>query len=130
MKKKDDVTDKAVIVEHGATEDDMLVRVTRGAFNLQVVDPEKGPTQIVRYGDILRIKKETYDMNFYCNRIEPVELPTQFKVIRWFRTIKDNLYLDLINGDIIELDRDEAIPLMRKELIEPIKETKYETKSA
>lgn len=108
-----------ILSEFGARSDAPIQRVLRAHY-LQMIDPAKGPTQIVNPGQLVRLTPGTQEENFFINRIDPLQLPEQFKCIRPFRTVENELYVDVCEGDEIELERDEALFFMRQHRIKPI----------
>ena len=95
-----------------------IFRVVRG-FYLKVVN---GPLIEIKPGQQIELSKETYETLFPIGKIEPINIPEQFKVIKSFRTVIDGRYVDLCPGDIVEFDKPEGLSYWQKGFILPITE--------
>jgi hypothetical protein len=91
-------------------------RVMR-SFYLKI---KNGPLCPLTPGVLAELSKETANLNFYIGRIEPLDISREFEVTRKFRTVINGLYCNLRPGDRIELERGEALDLMRKGVVEGI----------
>lgn len=92
-----------------------VFRVNR-AFYMKTVN---GPNVSVKPGELCELGKESATTLFCIGKVEPMHIPSEFKVMRNFRMTVDGLYVSLRPGDIVELDREEALEYWRKGFVAP-----------
>src|SRR3972149_785411 len=105
-------------VSIGETPSAGVFRVLR-AFYMKVVN---GPNVEIKPGQLVELGKESQVMLFSIGKIEPEIIPEKYKVRVPFRTVINDLYVDLRIGDIIELSPKEALEYWRKNFISPLVE--------
>lgn len=106
--------EQKIIEELVCSPDDSLHKVIR-SFYLQVV---AGPLTPVPVGSIVRLKPETSLETFYGGKTEPVELPSTFKVLRPIQMVgEDGNWVKASEGDLVKLDKTEALEFLRKGMV-------------
>lgn len=89
-------------------------------FYLQITN---GPNVAIQPEQLVKLSKDTASTLFCIGKIEPLDMPSQFKVLRRFKMIEHGRYVDLREGDILEIeDREEALSYWRKGYVTPIEE--------
>ena len=115
-----------VEVESGIKKKGVLTECLRG-FRLKTVD---GPLIDVLPGQ----KVELFDRRliedlFFCDRIRPISptIPAQaeYVVYKKFTTVVDGLFKQLYLGDVLELNYDEAIPLLKRRCVKPVNDSNF-----
>lgn len=121
-----------VIVEHEAKKEDPIFRCVRSFF-LYVTD---GPQVVINVGENVRLRPESVAIHFHAGRLAPLNLPEhmQYEAIRDFRVEQEGRWVMISKGDVIEMEWQEAYPLLRQNLIGPknfnlFGGTNYETQS-
>jgi len=98
-----------VINQFAAGPDDDLFLVERGFF----LDTKLGPLVGVKPGDVVRLTKKAGVELFYGCKVIPLELGEVFEAVRPFRTAVNGEWVDVEVADVIRLDREEALKLLR-----------------
>ena len=99
------------LVQFGVTlENSKLYRVEKDFL----LDVRFGPLQPAKKGQVVRLSEKFGNELFFGNKISPLEISTVFEAVRGFRTIKDGEWLDVEIGDILKLERDEALKHLRE----------------
>jgi hypothetical protein len=105
-------------VSIGETPSAGVFRVNR-SFYMKV---RNGPLVLVKAGQRVELGKTTRDELFSIGKIQPEKIPEKFTVRVPFRTVINDLYVDLRIGDIIELSPEEALKYWRQGFVSPIQE--------
>jgi len=114
---KKEPREREVFEEFGSSPDDRIFRASAKPFHLETCD---GPTQIIRLGNLVRLKKETAVAAFYAGMVEPLDLPENYVVVHPHTIVgPDNLWLHLHPGDQVRLEREVAVKLLRKKIVKP-----------
>lgn len=114
---------KKIIVEYsvviGEDQSAGIFKVVKGFF----LKTKNGPLVLVEPGMLVELGEESARSLAYY-RIEPLNLPEKFRVLRPFRTVDANgFYLNLReNDEIAELCKEEALKLLRDGFIKSISE--------
>ena len=116
MKKVEDEIIREFSVQRGKAVSGGVFKVIRG-FYLQV---RNGPNVPVLPGSTCELSQEISTTLFMAGKIEPINLPREFKVLRNFKATVGDSYLNLCTGDEVSLEREEALDLMRKGIVKPI----------
>ncbi len=102
------------ITQFGVTLDDgELYRVERDFY----LDVKLGPLVPVRKGQIVRLSRASAAELFYACKVSPVEIGQVFEALRDFRTVKEGEWLDVVQGDVLKLEKGEALPLLRSGMV-------------
>jgi len=101
------------VFEEGITEVEAVPYIAIKAFYLGRI---LGPSILVKIGQKVWLSKATGDQLFYAGKVEPVILGSEFEVIQPFREIdpEKNEYVYFEVGDVLKLERSEAIKLLRE----------------
>ena len=75
---------------------------------------KNGPNIVIRPGQIVELSQEMSTTLFMAGKIEPIDLPQEFTVLRNFLATVGDSYLNLCTGDVVSFEREEALSLMRK----------------
>ncbi len=116
--KMEEVKDKIIkeyAVSLGESPSGGVFRVLRG-FYMKVVN---GPNVEIKPRQLCELGKESATALFCIGKVEPMHIPSEFKVMKNFRMTVDGLYVSLRPGDIVELDREEALWYWRKGFLAP-----------
>ena len=73
-----------------------------------------GPLTEIKPGDRLRLSDGTGHELFFASKVVPIEISEVFEVIRPFRMAQAGEWVDLQKGDIIKLEKEEAILFLRE----------------
>ncbi len=106
--------EQPIILEFGAEESDDCHEVVR-AFLLKTKD---GPLQSIPKEAIVRLKRETALEMFYAGKTIPLNIPETFEVLQSIRVEgPDGLWIRAQPGDIVRLDKTEAVRLLRERMV-------------
>lgn len=103
------------ICEYGIAYDQSReYRAVRGFF----LQTKHGPLTEIKSGSLVRLSDRTSQELFYANKVSPLEVGTTFEALVSFRTIgSDGGWLDVQEGDVIEMGREEALTSLRRKQV-------------
>lgn len=111
-------------IERAGEKSFVTLRLLKGAFYLKTKD---GPEEVVSAGSLVSLHdRMLIELLFFTGRAEPVDpaVPdvAEYIVRRKFQTVVDGLYVEVLENDIVQLSRPEALDFMRRHLIKPLAE--------
>jgi len=116
-----------IICELGVNPDQSpLYRVERPFF----LNVRFGPLTEIRKGVLVRLETPTAAMLFFSGKIEPILLAEIFEAIHPFCVDEGGTWIEIEAGDILKLNRLEALPLLRQGKIKERRVIVDEVKSA
>ena len=99
-----------VINQFAAGPEDDLYRVERDFF----LDTKLGPLVGVKKGDVVRLTKKAGVELFYGCKVRPLEISETFEVLHPIRVAVNGEWVDLDPGDVIRLEEQEGLDLLRR----------------
>jgi hypothetical protein len=107
-------------VEFGIRYEDARPYLTVRSFLLTI---KAGPVQPIPKGVTVWLSKKTGEELFYANKVEPLHLGKFFKAVRDFTTVEQGEWVLIHRDDVLELDRAEAIELLRQGKVHELSES-------
>ncbi len=107
--------DETVICEYGISPEEATTYEVQKPFYMRTCD---GPLELVKKKQrVLLGRKFGFEM-FHSGKATPVALGDTFEVIRPFQTAGENGEWNRLQpGDVVKLDRDEAIRFLREGIV-------------
>lgn len=119
MKAKKEENGGFDFAEYGASFDRSETYLAVRGFRLNV---NGGPPQSIPAGARVRLGPRSAATLFLAGKIEPVMMPTVFKVIHRFVVGGSGKWEELSPGDMVKFEKAEALEYWRKGWIKPEKE--------
>lgn len=126
MEKEMAASEKETVCEFGIRPEDARPYVVTRSFYLTV---RFGPPETMPKGETVWLSKQTADTLFPAGKIEPLEVGRYFKFLHPARIVQNKEWVDLKPGDIVELEREEALRLLRQRLIVEVNPGEVENES-
>jgi hypothetical protein len=119
VEKEESMKEEEVFFECGSTSDDEIWKVTK-SFQLII---KAGPPVPMPVGALVRLRPDSA-RELFPFHVLPANLqdPGKYEAIEKFKVVDINGYWEFIGkGDVLELTLAEAIPLIRKFQVKPMK---------
>jgi len=108
-----------IIYQFGVTDNDSRVYLAVRDFYLETT---YGPLTVIKKNTLVRLSPKMADQLFHSNKVEPQIVGTTFEALRAFRTVdKNNEWLDVSVGDLISMERKEAVEALRNGSVKEVK---------
>jgi len=112
--KKEDVKQQEPLYEFGVRYEEASPYVVEKSFYLSI---RFGPPVPIPKGETVWVSKQTAEELFFSCKVAPLQLGEFFRVTRPFLDVQDGQWVNLKINDVLRLTREEAITLLRKQLI-------------
>ena len=108
-----------IIEQFGISSDAVVYRAVRDFF----LETIYGPLSAIKTNTLVRLSPKMADQLFFSGKVEPLIGGKTFQALRAFRTIaKNGEWLDVGVGDIVSMERKEAVEALRNGSVKEVKE--------
>ena len=112
--------EEEIVTQFGVTDNDGRVYRAVRDFYLETI---YGPLSAIKTNTLVRLSPKMADQLFFSGKVEPLIVGKTFQALRAFRTIaKNGEWLDVGVGDIVSMERKEAIEALRNGSVKEVKE--------